>query len=242
MAEPLTGPPIQNAIAEPPAGLTPRVWARWFLALREQAMLGGGGTEGPPGPQGEQGEPGPAGPAGPEGPQGDPGPTGATGSTGATGPPGPQGDPGPAGSTGATGAQGIQGIQGPQGDPGPAGVPSYTAGTFTITTTGMTTPLSGTAAYVQIGNVVTLALPLGLLMGVSNSTAFTLTGVPAALCSTRVQLLPAACVDNAVHMIGLLREPDASGVMVVNRDGAGTAWTPSGTKGMHVAVVTYLLS
>ena len=97
MAEPLTGPPIQNAIAEPPLGLTPRVWARWFLALREQAMLGGG-TEGPPGPQGEQGEPGPAGPAGPEGPQGDPGPTGATGSTGATGATGPTGPTGPAGA------------------------------------------------------------------------------------------------------------------------------------------------
>ena len=68
MAEPLTGPPIQNAIAEAPSGLTPRVWARWFLALREQAMLGGG-TEGPPGPQGEPGPPGPA------GPQGEPGPS-----------------------------------------------------------------------------------------------------------------------------------------------------------------------
>ena len=124
MAETLTPPPIQNPIADLRSGLTPRVWARYFMAIRDQVLAGGGGTEGPPGPQGEQGDPGPP---GPEGPQGDPGPAGATGSTGATGatgPPGPQGDPGPTGATGATGSQGIQGIQGiqgPQGDPGTPG-------------------------------------------------------------------------------------------------------------------------
>lgn len=91
MAEFLVPPPIQNAIAESPAGLTPRVWARWFEAIRQQAMLGGG-TEGPAGPQGEQGEPGPTGPAGP---QGDVGPTGATGPIGPEGPQGPPGDPAP---------------------------------------------------------------------------------------------------------------------------------------------------
>ena len=106
MADILTPPPIQNAIAEPPSGLTPRVWARWFLALQEQA-----GTPGPAGPQGEQGPPGPAGPAGPTGPQGEPGPTGATGPTGPEGPQGPQGDQPPLASTAppaiaATGAVG----------------------------------------------------------------------------------------------------------------------------------------
>ena len=90
MAEPLTPPPIQHPIAERDSGLTPRVWSRFFLDLRQQALLGGG-TEGPAGPQGEPGEPGPAGPAGPSGPQGDPGPPGATGPTG---PEGPQGPPG----------------------------------------------------------------------------------------------------------------------------------------------------
>ena len=58
MAEPLTPAPILHPIVEP-SGLTPRPWARWFLALQEQA--------GTPGPAGPQGEPGPAGPAGPQG-------------------------------------------------------------------------------------------------------------------------------------------------------------------------------
>ena len=108
MAEFITPPPIQNAIAEAPAGLTPRVWARWFTELHTQVLASGGGTEGPPGPQGEQGEPGPMGPAGPAGPQGDPGPPGATG---ATGPEGPAGDQPPLATTippaiAATGAVG----------------------------------------------------------------------------------------------------------------------------------------
>ena len=124
MAESLTPPPILHPIAEPPLGLTPRVWARYFQAVRDQVMAGVGGTPGPEGPEGPEGPQGDPGPPGPEGPQGDPGPTGSTGATGSTGPPGPQGDPGTPGATGATGAtgaqgiQGIQGIQGPQGDPG----------------------------------------------------------------------------------------------------------------------------
>ena len=80
MAETLTPPPIQHPIAERNSGLTPRVWSRFFLDLREQAMLGGG-TEGPPGPQGEPGEPGPPGPTGPTGPTG---PAGADATLGPT--------------------------------------------------------------------------------------------------------------------------------------------------------------
>jgi hypothetical protein len=99
MAETLSPPPIQNPIADLRSGLTPRVWARYFQAVRDQVLAGGGGTEGPPGPQGEQGEPGPTGPPGPEGPQGDPGPTGATGPTGPTGATGPAGTPATLGPT-----------------------------------------------------------------------------------------------------------------------------------------------
>lgn len=81
MAEPLTPPPILNAIAEQPGLLTPRPWSRYFQSVREHvlALEQGGGTEGPPGPQGEPGEPGPP---GPEGPQGDVGPQGAQGDPG----------------------------------------------------------------------------------------------------------------------------------------------------------------
>ena len=38
MAEPLTPPPIQNAIAEQPGLLTPRPWSRYFQSVRDQVV------------------------------------------------------------------------------------------------------------------------------------------------------------------------------------------------------------
>ena len=102
MAETLTPPPILHPIAEGPSLLTPRVWARYFQAVRDQVMAGGTGPAGPEGPQGEPGPAGPAGPEGPEGPQGDPGPTGPTGATGATGATGSTGPPGTPATLGPT--------------------------------------------------------------------------------------------------------------------------------------------
>ena len=243
MAEPLTPPPILHPIAEAGTLLTPRVWSRYFQSVRDQVLAVGGGTEGPPGPQGEQGEPGPAGPAGPAGPEGDPGPTGptgATGSTGATGPPGPQGDPGPTGATGATGSQGIQGIQGPQGDPGPAGVPSYDAQTFTLTGTGFTTTVTVTARYVKIGEQVTLAFPT--LVGTSNATTLTLTGIPTAIQTTRAQIQMMLGVDGgATYRVGVCSIA-AGGTWSLTPAADVSAWTASGVKGVFDPVITYMLT
>lgn len=161
MAEPvtpLTPPPIQHPIAERDSGLTPRVWSRFFLDLRQQALLGGG-TEGPPGPQGDQGEPGPIGPAGPEG---DPGlvwrGTYGNGIVYASGDcveyagtsyvcvvPGSFSNPPPGspwdtlaarGLQGIQGPQGLQGVQGPQGDQPPLAstIPPAIAGTGAVGT------------------------------------------------------------------------------------------------------------
>lgn len=263
MAEILTPAPIQHPIAEAPSGLTPRPWARWFLALQEQAMLGGG-TEGPPGPQGPQGEPGPAGPTGPQGdpgptgatgatgstgatgpqgPQGDPGATGATGaagSTGATGPPGPQGDPGPTGATGATGSQGpqgIQGIQGPTGATGPAGVPSYTEGTFTATATGFSGSVTGTASYIQIGKHVTLVLPH--FSGTSTATTFTITGLPAGLAVPFSRYL-VQVQDNGVWQVGVLQAIGTALDLYSTPGFAG--WAASGVKAASVSPLVYILA
>lgn len=162
MAEPLTPPPIQHPIAEPPAMLTPRVWSRYFQSVREHVLAGGGGTEGPPGPQGEPGEPGPAGPAGPAGPEGDPGlvwrGTYSNGVFYAEGdcveyagtsyvcvlpgsfsspPPGSPWDTLAArGLQGIQGPQGIQGVQGPQGDQPPLAstIPPAIAGSGAVGT------------------------------------------------------------------------------------------------------------
>lgn len=242
MAEILTPPPIQHPIAEAGSLLTPRPWARYFLAVRDHVLAGGGGTEGPPGPQGEPGEPGPP---GPEGPQGDPGPTGATGSTGATGatgapgatgPEGPQGDPGPTGATGATGSQGPQGIQGIQG---PAGVPSYTTDTFTVTATGFSgTAPSGTARWVQIGAQVTVMLPN--ITGTSNAITCTLTGLPVGLRPTGDTACWGTLRDSGAYLAGIVYIK-ATGVIELYTANFG-AFTASGTKGLYGPTpVTYLL-
>ena len=224
MAEPvttLTPPPIQHPIAEMPSGLTPRVWARYFSAVREQVLAGGGGTEGPPGPQGEPGEPGPP---GPEGPQGD------------VGPQGPQGDAGPTGATGATGSQGIQGIQ------GPAGVPSYTTGSFTVTGTGFAgTAPTGTAYYSQIGNQVTIEFPQ--ISGTSNAITFTLTGIPAGLVPAREYRGVALLQNAAVYFLGtVVMAGGGTEVHFGSADAGLTIWTTTGTKTAYKHVQTWLLA
>lgn len=220
MADTLTPAPILHPIVEP-SGLTPRPWARWFLALQEQA--GTPGPTGPAGPQGETGATGPPGPAGLPGPQGEPGS------------PGPPGADGIDGATGATGPTGPEGPVGPQGDPG---VPSYDEGSFTVTATGLTTTVTGTATYVQIGKQVTMYFPI--LSGTSNATTFTLTGIPAGLTSVGgggyVPL--ARIVDNGAETSGSLTIYGAE--WSVNRP-ALAAWTASGAKGLFNTWITYAL-
>ena len=150
---------------------------RYFMAMRDQVMAGGGGTEGPPGPQGEQGEPGPR----------------------------RQGQRGRRGTLARRVRQERQGQRVPQAQrdhkatlapqvrqarhrqpgtgrviQGPAGVPSYTDSPFTATITGMSTSLTVTARYVQIGKQVTLTLP-GDATRTSNATTMTITGIPAGI-------------------------------------------------------------
>ena len=139
MAETLTPPPIQNAIAEQPALLTPRVWSRYFQAVRDQVLALVTWQDGllattPPPPvaaasatgtaftaaRGDHTHEGGDGTVGPAGPQGEPGPAGPAG------PAGPEGDPGPTGATGATGPPGATGATGPQGVQGIPGTPGAT--------------------------------------------------------------------------------------------------------------------
>ena len=176
VADTLTPPPILHPIAEGPTLLTPRVWARYFQAVRDQVMAGGGGTEGPPGPQGEQGEPGPP---GPEGPQGDPGPTGPRALQG-HGPTGRR----PTGPTGATGihraSRAARAFGHPVARPHVLETrqpPSPPRRTGAMSDHGQR---PGTARYIKVGNQVThLACPASD-GHVQCQRTFTLTGIPAA--------------------------------------------------------------
>lgn len=63
---------------------------------------------------------------------------------------------------------------------GGLGVATQSAGTFSATPTGVSSPTAGTIAYAVAGSVVTLSVTL-LVGGNSNATTFTATGVPAAI-------------------------------------------------------------
>jgi Collagen triple helix repeat (20 copies) len=170
----------------------------------------------------QSGVPGPAGPTGPAGPQGVPGPTGPEG------PQGPEGDQGP------------QGIPGPDGPQGPSGVPSYTTGTFPVTATGFSgTAPTGTAQYVRVGNVVTLALPA--LSGTSNATTFELTGIPAAIWSTVPSQFLTVPVLSGAWSSGLLG-PVNGATWALYRDGGGTGWVASGVKGIQGTAISFLVA
>ncbi len=99
-------------------------------------------------------------------------------------------------------------------DGSPIEVPADTtvADTFTMGTTGFVSNPSGTARYQMYGRVVVLSIPT--LSGTSNSTAFTLTGIPAAIRPDAPRNVGAVGVTNAG--VGLF------GTITVNTDGTAT--------------------
>ena len=104
------------------------------------------GVDGPPGPQGDIGPTGPTGPAGLDGLQGIDGPQGFPGEQGPTGPAGAQGLEGPLGPTGPAGNQGLEGPLGPTGPAGQDSIvegPTGPQGTYTVSDTEPTYPVSG---------------------------------------------------------------------------------------------------
>lgn len=109
-------------------------------------------------------------------------------------------------------------------------------GTFTATLTGCTTSPTGTVTYSRSGSVVTLAIPQ--INGTSNTTAATLTGLPASLYPARSQVVPLRTTDNAVVNGGYGRV-ETSGVITLFPSAALGAFTSAGTKGVEIATVTY---
>lgn len=82
-------------------------------------------------------------------------------------------------------------------DGSPINVPDDTTvnDTFTMGVTGLTTSPTATAEYQLIGRQVQMTIPA--LSGTSNSTAFTLTGVPAAIRPGSAKNVPAVQLTNA---------------------------------------------
>ena len=111
-------------------------------------------------------------------------------------------------------------------------------GDFTITLTGVTTTVTGTARFVRNTNQVTIYIPL--LEGTSNTTAATLTGMPASIQPTRTQNVVCITKDNGASAAALAQIP-STGIIALYKDVGGGSFTASGTKGIQAITLTYAL-
>lgn len=114
-------------------------------------------------------------------------------------------------------------------------------GSFTMTATGFTTTVTGTAFFARNGNIVTLIIPT--LTGTSNANTLTLTGIPAAIVpatSTSSQNCTILCADNGINEVCRLIMLAGSTTWTISRI-SGAGFTASGTKGpANPFVVTYI--
>ena len=115
-------------------------------------------------------------------------------------------------------------------------------GTFTITLTGMTATITGTAAYSITNNVVTLFIPP--LTGTSNTTSMTATGLPAAIQPTTAHSgFSAWLEDNTALFTNSQRVDISGGTVTFFIANSATGFTNSGTKGLPSGLtLTYNLN
>jgi hypothetical protein len=113
-------------------------------------------------------------------------------------------------------------------------------GSFTGTLTGYATPPTGTVTYKIVANssgtgkICHLRIATAI-NGTSNTTAMTMTGLPAACSPTASVTIPCALVDNSGDQLGFL-QISASGTTITfftDLPFSSTGFTNSGTKGLH---------
>lgn len=114
----------------------------------------------------------------------------------------------------------------------------YEEGSFTVTLTGVSGTVNGTANFVRIGKTVSLLLPS--LNGTSNATTKALTGIPAGIRPVGTQYYFLACSDNSA----LLATPcqaqvKSDGTADLYRDATLASWTASGTAGYSGTTIHY---
>jgi hypothetical protein len=111
-------------------------------------------------------------------------------------------------------------------------------GSFTGTMTGMTTSPTGTVKYSIEGQTVSLEIPQ--ILGTSNSTFMTMTGVPTDVRPITRQWIMATGHDNAVDVFAkAVIETD--GTITFHNGASLTAgsWTAAGAKGVQPMTLTY---
>jgi hypothetical protein len=130
------------------------------------------------------------------------------------------------------------------------GVNQFQTGTFTGTLVGLTTSPTVSCSYAISGSMVTLTINKTnvAITGTSNSTAFSMTGLPAAMQpSTSFGAVPTlwGFYDNGVVASGTVTITAGSGTITFYKGSSGTlaSWTGSGTKGISSPItITYNLN
>lgn len=116
-------------------------------------------------------------------------------------------------------------------------------GIFTITYTGFTTSVTGTARWNRIGNIVHLLLPG--ISGTSNANTFTMTGLPAAIQPANPQSTPFINIFNSGSQITNGWAQVSGGVITMVLGSSPSAWSSTGTKGLQTGapiLISYSLN
>jgi hypothetical protein len=113
------------------------------------------------------------------------------------------------------------------------------ASNFVGNVTGCTTAIPTTVVWSKNGNQVTLSMGAGT--GTSNATACTVTGLPAEIQPTRIQLCTCIVYNNSAITAGTAQVTAGSGTITFFVGAAGS-FTATGSKGMNLGTFSYLLN
>jgi hypothetical protein len=113
----------------------------------------------------------------------------------------------------------------------------FNSGTFTATLTGCATSPTVTASWQRNGNLVTLAIPN--IAATSNTTACTLTGLPAEIQPISTQYLVSNVQDSGSEFLGACSV--TGGVVSLSKGAVGTGFSATGVKGWRGTTITYTL-
>lgn len=113
-------------------------------------------------------------------------------------------------------------------------------GTFNLTLTGCTTAPTAAASWTRIGKLV--LLNIASATAVSNSTGFTLTGLPAVIQPASLSsTLFAFAENNGVATIAQAQVVAGSGTITLLLGGLAAGWNNAGAKGILGTTLAYLL-